>query len=84
MEVSAYPEVFRGIPRMVWPAQDGRHPTHVIFGTGPGKTDRVYTWDRWAASFCEQAYAKQIPIIVAWQVTSWGKLVIDLDFESAA
>ena len=74
-----YTETLTGVPRMVWPG-DERHPTSVIFGTGPGQTDRVYTWSQWAAAFCEEAYKHKKAITVAYSVTSWGRLLIDVDY----
>jgi hypothetical protein len=68
-----------GVPRMVWPG-DERHATQVIFWVGAAETDRVYTWSQWAAAFCERAYQQKTPITVAYSETTWGKLIIDVDF----
>lgn len=81
--LAEYTQTMRGIPRMVWPG-DAKHPTHVIFNTGIVQTERVYTWSQWAAAFCEEAYLKKFPIVVAYSVTSWGRLIIDVDFVEPA
>lgn len=80
-----YTHQMTGIPRMVWPGTEPtpttrRAPASIIFKTGLIKTDRVYTWSPWAASFCERAYQEKFPITVAYSETAWGKLLIDVDF----
>ena len=77
--IAEYTERISGVPRMVWPG-DARHPAHVIFWSGPGTTERVYTWSPWAASFCEQAYQQKKAITAAYSTTSYGKLLIDVDY----
>lgn len=81
--LAEYTQTMSGAPRMVWPG-DERHPTHVIFWSGPGTTERAYTWNQWYASLCEEAYLKKLPIVVAYSVTSWGRLIIDVDFAEPA
>jgi hypothetical protein len=74
-----YTRALSGVPKMVWPGKL-RKPTHVIFHTSAGRTDRIYTWSEWAASFCERAYQEKFPIKVAYSETAWGKLLIDVDY----
>jgi hypothetical protein len=74
-----YTRTISGVPRQVWPG-DAKHPTHIIFWVGPAKTDRVYTWNAWAAAFCEEAKKNRQSVTVAYSKTSWGLLLIDVDY----
>ncbi len=77
--LAEYTRTMTGVPRVVWPG-DKTHPTHVIFWVGAANTERVYTWSQWAAAFCERAYVEKKKITVAYSETSWGRLLIDVDF----
>lgn len=77
-----YTESASGHVARVWPG-DARHPTQVIMRDELRNTTRYYTWNHWAASFCHEAADSQKPITLSYSVTSWGRLIDDVDYAEA-
>ena len=69
--------------RRLGPGDDG-HPTQVILRDALRNTTRYYTWNQWAASFCQRAEESHELIAGRYSVTSWGRLIDDVDFAEKA
>lgn len=74
-----YTESFTGEVARVWPG-DERHSHQIIMRNPNRSTVRFYSWNDWAGTFCQQAADSQRPIALTFSVTSWGRLIHDLDY----
>lgn len=79
MALPDYTLSYTGHVARVWPG-DGRHQHIVIMRDKLRNTSKYYTWSDWQASFCEEAAKADRAVTLDWSRTSWGSLIINVDW----